>query len=60
MISSTTGRRSPIPYIKPLRRQRDLTKRIFACMKDFRRVATHYDKFALNFAASAIIAATVP
>jgi hypothetical protein len=39
VISSTTGRRSPIPYSKPLRRQRDLTKRIFTCMKDFRRVA---------------------
>jgi hypothetical protein len=51
---------TPNPYSESLRCQRDLTKRIFTCVKDFRRVVTHYDKFAQNFVAGAILAATPP
>ena len=59
VIPSTTSRNRPIPYNKALYRQRNLIERMFARLKDFRRVATRYDKLARNFLAGAIIAATV-
>ncbi|MBI5111091.1 MAG: transposase, partial [Rhodovulum sp.] len=34
-------------------------ERMFSRLKDFRRVATRYDKLARNFLAGAILAATV-
>ena len=59
VIPSTTSRNRPIPSNKALYRQRNLIERMFARLKDFRRVATRYDKLARNFLAGAIIAATV-
>jgi transposase len=49
VIPSTTSRNRPIPYNKALYRQRNLIERMFARLKDFRRVATRYDKLARNF-----------
>lgn len=59
VIPSTASRRMPIPYNKTIYRQRNLIERMFARLKDFRRVATRYDKLARNFLAGALIAATV-
>ena len=59
VIPSTTSRRQPIPYNKTMYRQRNLIERMFSRLKDFRRVATRYDKLAQNFLAGALIAATV-
>lgn len=59
VIPSTMSRRQPIPYSKPIYRQRNLIERMFARLKDFRRIATRYDKLARNFLAGAMIAATV-
>ena len=59
VIPSTTSRRAPIPYNKTLYRQRNLIERMFARLKDFRRIATRYDKLARNFLAGAMIVATV-
>jgi transposase len=59
VIPSTMSRRAPIPYSKPLYRQRNLIERMFSRLKDFRRIATRYDKLARNFLAGALIAATV-
>ena len=59
VIPSTTSRSRPIPYNKTLYRQRNLIERMFARLKDFRRVATRYDKLARNFLAGAMIVATV-
>jgi transposase len=59
VIPSTASRRAPIPYNKTIYRQRNLIERMFARLKDFRRVATRYDKLARNFLAGAFIAATV-
>ena len=42
-----------------LYRERNLIERMFARLKDFRRIATRYDKLARNFLAGALIAATV-
>ena len=59
VIPSTMSRRQPIPYSKTIYRQRNLIERMFARLKDFRRIATRYDKLARNFLAGALIAATV-
>jgi transposase len=59
VIPSTTSRNQPIPYNKRLYRQRNLIERMFARLKDFRRIATRYDKLARNFLAGAMIVATV-
>jgi len=59
VIPSTRSRRQPIPYSKTIYRQRNLIERMFARLKDFRRIATRYDKLARNFLAGALIAATV-
>ncbi len=56
---STLSRRQPIPYSKTIYRQRNLIERMFARLKDFRRIATRYDKLARNFLAGALLAATV-
>ena len=59
VIPSTLSRRQPIPYSKTIYRQRNMIERMFARLKDFRRIATRYDKLARNFLAGAMIAATV-
>lgn len=59
VIPSTTSRRQPIPYNKTIYRERNLIERMFARIKDFRRVATRYDKLARNFLAGVLIVATV-
>jgi transposase len=59
VIPSTTSRNRPIPYNKTIYRQRNLIERMFARLKDFRRIATRYDKLARNFLAGALIVATV-
>ena len=40
-------------------RQRNLIERMFCRLKDFRRIATRYDKLARNFVASVNLAAFV-
>ena len=59
VIPSTASRSQPIPYNKTAYRQRNLIERMFARLKDFRRIATRYDKLARNFLASALIVAAV-
>ena len=59
MIPSTASRKQPIPYNKAAYRQRNVIERMFARLKDFRRIATRYDKLARNFLAGALIVATV-
>jgi transposase len=59
VIPSTNSRKRPIPHNTTIYRQRNLIERMFARLKDFRRVATRYDKLARNFLAGALIVATV-
>lgn len=58
VIPSTASRNQRIPYNKAAYRQRNLIERMFARLKDFRRIATRYDKLARNFLAATLIAAT--
>jgi len=59
VIPSIRRRKPLIPYDPIAYRQRNLIERMFCRLKDFRRVATRYDKLARNFLATAMIAATI-
>lgn len=59
VIPTTTSRRRPIPYDIVAYRRRNTVERLWARLKDFRRVATRYDKLAANFLAGVLIAALV-
>jgi transposase len=59
VIPSTAARRSPIPYDKDIYRSRNLIERMWGRLKDWRRLATRYDKLADNFLSTAAIAAAV-
>lgn len=57
VIPSTTSRSTPIPYDTSLYRSRNRIERMWARLKDFRRIATRYDKLARNYLSAAAIAA---
>jgi transposase len=59
IIPSTRSRKWAIPYDVLAYRQRNLIERMFGRLKDFRRIATRYDKLARNFLAGAVLAAAV-
>ena len=59
VIPSTTARKRPIPYDRQAYRQRNRIERAFCSLKDFRRIATRYDKLARNFLAAVEIAAVI-
>ena len=59
VIPSTRSRRDPIPYDTEAYRARNLIERAFCRLKDWRRIATRYDKLANNFASAVAIAAIV-
>jgi len=59
VIPSTTSRRAPIPYDRNAYRARNLVERLWCRLKDWRRIATRYDKLADNYLAAALIAATI-
>lgn len=59
VIPSTTSRRAPIPYDRDAYRARNRVERLWCRLKDWRRVATRYDKLARNFLAGALIAAAI-
>ena len=55
-IPSTRSRKAPLPYDKALYRQRHRVENMIGRLKDWRRVATRYDKLARNFLAGVQIA----
>lgn len=59
VIPSTASRRAPIPYDPIAYRARNLVERLWCRLKDWRRIATRYDKLARNFLSGALIAAVV-
>jgi len=58
VIPSAARRNPQIPHDAIAYRQRNLIERMFGRLKDFRRVATRYDKLARNYLTPVIIAAT--
>jgi len=59
VIPSTASRRTPIPYDRDAYRARNLVERLWCRLKDWRRIATRYDKLARNFLSGALIAAAI-
>jgi transposase len=58
-IPSTKNRKTPLPYDEALYRQRHKIENMFAKLKDWRRIATRYDRCAHTFFSAVCIAATV-
>ena len=58
-IPSKSNRTVSITYDTKLYRQRSKIEIMFGRLKDWRRIATRYDKLARNFLAAALIAATI-
>jgi transposase len=57
VIPSTTSRRKPIPYDTVAYRDRNRIERMWCRLKDWRRLATRYDKLARNYLSGAYLAA---
>jgi transposase len=58
-IPSSKSRKRPFAYDKTLYRQRHKFENLFAKLKDWRRIATRYDRCAHTFFSAICIAATV-
>jgi transposase len=59
IIPSRARRKPLIPHDREAYRQRNLIERMFARLKDFRRIATRYDKLARNYLAGVLLAAAM-
>jgi transposase len=59
VIPSRSSRNKPFPLNKCLYKLRWLIESAFNRLKDFRRVATRYDKLARNYLASVCLAAAL-
>ncbi|RDL52941.1 hypothetical protein BLJAPNOD_04106 [Ensifer sp. M14] len=58
-IPSSRSRKVPYPCDKTLYRKRHKVENLFAKLKDWRRIATRYDRCAHTFFSAICIAATV-
>ncbi len=58
-IPPRSGRNNPATYSKALYKQRNLIERMFGKLKDWRRIATRYDRCAHTYFSAICIAATV-
>ena len=58
-IPSSRSRKTPFDYDKVLYRQRHKVENLFAKLKDWRRIATRYDRCAHTFFSAICIAAAV-
>lgn len=52
VIPPTRSRKAPIPYDRSAYRARNLVERLWCRLKDWRRIATRYDKLAANYMAA--------
>ena len=59
VIPSTRSRKRPIPHDAAAYADRNIIERAFCRLKDWRRIATRYDKLAVNFASAVAIAAII-
>ncbi len=58
-IPGRKNRKEPIEYDTELYKQRNRIERMFGRLKDWRRIATRYDRCAHTFMSAICIAATV-
>jgi len=59
VIPNNPTRKQPHPFNRALYRERNLIERMFCRLKDWRRIATRYDKLAAVFSATVYLAAVV-
>ena len=59
VIPSKASRKIAFPFDQDAYRQRNVIERMFCRLKDFRRIATRYDKLARNFLAAICLAAAL-
>ncbi len=59
VIPSTASRRTPYPIDRKAYRRRNVIERLFCKLKNWRRIATRYDRLAQNYMAAIAIAAIV-
>lgn len=59
VIPATRSRKAPIPYNRDAYRARNLVERLWCRLKDWRRIATRYDKLAANYLSGVFLAATI-
>ena len=59
VIPSTRSRKTAIPYDATAHIDRNRIERAFCRLKDWRRIATRYDKLAKNFESAVTIAAFI-
>ncbi len=59
IIPSKSNRTTPIPHDRDLYKERHLVECFFCKIKDFRRIATRYEKTARNFLAMAHFIASI-
>lgn len=59
VIPNRSNRKQPFSFSKRLYKERRRIENAFARLKDFRRIATRYDRLARNFLASVCLVATL-
>jgi putative transposase len=59
VLPNNPTRKRPHPFDRALYRLRNAVERTVGRLKDWRRIATRYDKLATNFLAAVALAATV-
>jgi transposase len=58
-IPGRKNRKAPVAYDTKIYKRRNLVERMFGRLKDWRRIATRYDRCAHTFMSAICIAATV-
>jgi transposase len=59
VIPPSSSRVRQIPYDRTAYKARNLVERLWCRLKDWRRIATRYDKLAANYLSAALIAAAI-
>jgi transposase len=59
VVPNRSNRKQPFSFDKKAYRQRHKIENAFCRLKDFRRIATRYDRLARNFLASVCLVATI-
>ena len=59
VIPNNPTRKRLHPFDENAYRQRNLVERMFCRLKDWRRIATRYDKLAASFAAAVLLAVVI-
>jgi transposase len=59
VIPSSARRKRPLPFDQTAYRRRNLIERVFCRLKDFRRIATRYDRLATNYLSALALVAVV-